>query len=89
MSLLSCFRTILKKCLSEKPKKNVLEHFVDFTAILISAMHVLLSMTCRETFVSPERIGWTCKYLECIWKLKIPCKYDWNVFLTLFVNSIY
>lgn len=44
------------KCQSEKGKKNVLEHFVDFTAILISVMRALLSMTCRETFVSPKRI---------------------------------
>lgn len=48
----------------EKCEKNVLEHFVDFVAILISLMHVLLAMTCRETFVTPERISWTCKYSE-------------------------
>lgn len=53
VSLLACFRTILKKCWTEKHKKNVLEHFADFTAILISVMHTLLSMTCRETLVSP------------------------------------
>lgn len=58
--LLPRFRTILKRSLSEKCKKNVLEYSVDFTAILISVMHMLLSMTCRETFVSlKKKVSWT------------------------------
>lgn len=33
----------------------MLEYSVDFSAILIYVMHVLLSMTCRETFVSLKK----------------------------------
>lgn len=64
----------------------MLEHVVDFTALLAAVMLVLLSMTCRETFVSPKRVRWTFRCLECPWKWEIPCKYALNLFLTLFVN---
>lgn len=33
----------------------MLEYSVDFTAVLISVVHMLLSRTCRETFVSLKK----------------------------------